>query len=101
MKDKLLKAEIMTACEKIARAMRTYTGESLACSIYVSTHEVNHALGDQDCDVVTAETHFNTEDGEGDIFSEHFRIYYSFDRFDGERISYVEKVKEEGEEDGP
>lgn len=92
MKDKLLKAEIMTACEKIARAMRSYSGEPLACSIYVSTRN-------DDCDNVTAETHLNTDDGDGEIFSNRVRIYYSFDKFEGERIRYVEKVKEEGEGD--
>ena len=96
MKDKILKAEIMTACEHIARALRAYTGEPLGCSAYIETRKVG-----EDCDEVAVEVHWNTDTEDGEVFSKRARIYYSFDKREGEQIRRVEVMQEEGDENGP
>lgn len=93
MKDKILKAELMTACEHIARALRSYTGEPLGCSAYIGTRKDG-----EDCDEAAIEVHWNTDQEDGELFSKKVRIYYSFDKREGEQIRRVEVMQEEGDE---
>ena len=93
MKDKILKAELMTACEHIARALRSYTGEPLGCSAYIETRK-----GGEDCDEASIEVHWNTDQEDGEIFGKKVRIYHSFDKREGEHIRRVEVLQEEGDE---
>ena len=46
MKDKILETVITKCAETIARALRAYSGERVACRIYVETRVKDHDGGD-------------------------------------------------------
>lgn len=102
MKDKLLRINIMAACETIAKALRAYTGESLACEIFIETREDKT---EDDTDFVAIKCTWNSEDEGGTIFDRGERIYYRFDRYEGEQILKTVPVfggyQEEGDNDDP
>ena len=101
MKDKLLQTEIMTASENIAKAMRSYTGKSMACEIFIETRETKP---EDDTDFVAIKCTWNSEDEDGTIFDKGERIYYSFTDREGYQIRKTVPVfggpQEEGDGDG-
>ena len=80
MKYKLLETEIMAAAETIAKALRTYTGDSMACEVFVESREQSGS------DFVAINVTYNKEDEHGTVINKGERIIYSFDDFEGEAI---------------
>lgn len=90
MKDKILKTEISTACERIARALRQYSNEPMTCEIFVVTRDSEPI---QDSDFYSMEISFGGENAENvDIIKQGARVTYLFDRFEGEKIRNTEIV---------
>lgn len=101
MKDKIILTDILTASEKIARAMRAYSGESLACDVFIETREKDPHEG---TDVVTVRLMYNSEDEHGEIFGAGWRISYTFDNHEGELIKDTVRIFGEefgGDDDDP
>ena len=46
MKDKILETVITKCAETMARALRSYSGESMTCRIYIETRMPEHEGGD-------------------------------------------------------
>ncbi|MBR3279922.1 MAG: hypothetical protein IKG01_13635 [Lachnospiraceae bacterium] len=80
MKYKLLETELMTAAENIAKALRTYTGEPLACDVFVESREKAGS------DFVAITVSYNSEDEHGQVINKGERIIYSFNDFEGDAI---------------
>lgn len=80
MKYKLLETNIMAAAETIAKALRTYTGESMACEVFIESRE------EAGSDFVAIKVTYNSEDEHGTVINKGERIIYSFDDFEGEAI---------------
>ena len=90
MKDKILKTEISSACERIARALRQYSNEPMDCEIYIRTRDSEPI---QDSDFYSMTVSFGGENAENiDIIKQGARVTYLFDRFEGENIKKTEIV---------
>lgn len=90
MKDKILKTEISAACERIARALRQYSNEPMACEIYIATRDSEPI---QDSDFYSMTVSFGGENAENvDIIKQGTRVTYQFDRFEGEKIKNTEII---------
>lgn len=111
MKDKVLKANVTTAIEKLCHELRAYTGDSLTCTVTIITRAKGAAWegikpeGVPDwykANVVYTES----EDKDDSILDDSARIFYGPDDFGDEAIALVMPYKddkfyqEEGTEDG-
>ena len=83
MKDKLLQTDIMVACENIAKALRSYSANSMACDIFIETRETKPEEG---TDFVAIKVTYNAEDEGGIVFDKGERIFYTFTPREGEQI---------------
>lgn len=81
MRDKILKTEIAAAAERIARALRAYSGQPMSCDLYV----VSHNTSPDDNDFYSIEVSIDGEESVN-IIKQGAEITYSFDRFEGEKI---------------
>ena len=86
MKDKVLKAEITTAVEHIARALRNYSGNTMSCRIYVETRAAAHD-GNDTYSVWARQKYPHTT-----IFDASNEIQYAFDKINGEVIIRTEAL---------
>jgi len=97
MKDKIIKAEVSAACERIARALRQYSDKPMTCEIFIETHDSEPI---QDSDFYSMTVSFGGKDVENvDIMKQGVKVTYSFDAFEGEKIRNTE-ILFGGEEDG-
>ena len=88
MRDKILKTEIAAAAERIARALRAYSGQSMSCDLYVVSHNTS-LPGDND--FYSIEVSIDGEESVN-IIKQGAKITYSFDAFEGEKIKSTKIV---------
>lgn len=107
MKDKVLKANVTSAVEKLCHELRAYTGDSMTCTITVITRAKGAAWNGLKPEGVPDWFKANivmTENADQDVsvLDESARIFYGPDDFGGESIVLVMPYKEteEGDEDG-
>lgn len=95
MKDKVLKTDITSHVEAIAKALRAYVGEDqpLCCEISITTRRKNNAFDQYEVCVFAPDADYN------DFVMEHeAKIYYADDEFGCECIVKTETTGDEEDE---
>lgn len=106
MKDKILETEISNACETIAKALRHYSDEPMALTIWLRTHEPSEFI--EELDTVpergTDYYTFDISDRKGKtVFELGRRISYCIDQTNGQEAILGTRtcfggIDDEGEE---
>lgn len=95
MKDKVLKTEITSHVEAIAKALRAYGGEGqpLCCDLFISTRRKDNAYDQYEVCVFAPETAYSDF-----VMNHSAKIYYADDDFGCECVLKTETTGDEEDE---